>query len=199
MFEVQETSDGQKHVFVIDPPLARYLFASTASSPIWLVVRAFVGWEWLWSGTHGLADPNWQQSVGEGLVTTWRAALDASAASSATPLAAPLRGGLQLLLDTHAENWMPSVMAAGEVVVGIAVMLGLLVGLSCAAGLLVDLLIFLLAGVVAIGSMLAPFALLLMLAWKNAGFIGFDRYLLRSFGAPWWEQAASSREFRPRP
>ncbi len=195
MFEVRETSSGQKSVWVTDPPVARYLFASTATSPMWLVVRVWVGWEWLWAGTHELADPGWQSSAGDGMVGTWRSALQAGTMSSAGPMDGPLRGGLQLLLDSNADAWIPSLVAAGEVVIGIAVMLGLLVGLSCTAGLLLDLLVFLLTGVATVGSMLAPFALLLVLAWKNAGYIGFDRYLLRSFGAPWWDQAASARDF----
>jgi thiosulfate dehydrogenase [quinone] large subunit len=33
---------------------------------------------------------------------------------------------------------------------------------------------------------LATLAILLILAWRNAGYLGPDRYLLPALGTPWW-------------
>jgi thiosulfate dehydrogenase [quinone] large subunit len=44
---------------------------------------------------------------------------------------------------------------------------------------------FLLAGTTSTNPVLAVMGVLLVLAWKNAGWIGLDRYLLPLFGTPW--------------
>ncbi|HEY3058110.1 MAG TPA: hypothetical protein VGL99_03950, partial [Chloroflexota bacterium] len=44
---------------------------------------------------------------------------------------------------------------------------------------------FMLAGTTSTNPALAILGVLLILAWKNAGFIGLDRYLLPILGTPW--------------
>jgi thiosulfate dehydrogenase [quinone] large subunit len=44
---------------------------------------------------------------------------------------------------------------------------------------------FLLAGTVSVSPVLFFLGILLILAWKNAGYLGVDRYLLPALGTPW--------------
>src|SRR5215471_15979568 len=39
---------------VPEPPLARFLFADTRMAWFWLIVRLYVGWQWLVAGTEKL-------------------------------------------------------------------------------------------------------------------------------------------------
>ena len=39
---------------VPEPPIARFLFADTRIAWLWLIVRVYVGWQWLVAGTEKL-------------------------------------------------------------------------------------------------------------------------------------------------
>jgi thiosulfate dehydrogenase [quinone] large subunit len=52
---------------------------------------------------------------------------------------------------------------------------------------------FMLAGSTSVNPVLAILGVLLILAWKNAGYIGFDRYLLPLLGTPWKQPVVSSQ------
>ena len=40
-----------------EPALARFLFADTRAAWLWLVVRVYLGYEWLLAGWDKLTDP----------------------------------------------------------------------------------------------------------------------------------------------
>src|SRR5260370_39648298 len=46
---------------------------------------------------------------------------------------------------------------------------------------------FLLAGTTSTNPVLVILGFLLILAWKNAGYIGLDYFLLPMLGTPWWK------------
>ena len=48
---------------VEDPPIAKALFSSTAAAWLWLVVRLYVGYEWLEAGLHKVSDPGWAKGI----------------------------------------------------------------------------------------------------------------------------------------
>jgi len=70
------------------------------------------------------------------------------------------------------------------VLIGIALILGLLTGLVAFAGAFMNF-NFMLAGSASTNPVLFTLAVLLILAWKVAGYWGLDRYLLPSLGTPW--------------
>jgi thiosulfate dehydrogenase [quinone] large subunit len=76
------------------------------------------------------------------------------------------------------------VIVFGELAVGIGLILGAFVGLAATGGLLMNM-AFMLAGTTSTNPVLAILGVLLILAWKNAGYIGLDRYLLPLLGTPW--------------
>ncbi len=91
---------------------------------------------------------------------------------------------LQYLLATHSYTWFAKLVVVAEVAIGVALILGVFVGISAFFGALMNW-NFLMAGTVSINPVLLPLALLLILAWKTAGYIGLDYYLLPMLGTPW--------------
>ncbi len=169
---------------ISDPPVARFLFGDTRIAWLWLVVRLYVGYSWIEASLHKIQDPAWVQT-GEALKTFW-----ARAAAVPTPPAKPVitfdwyRSFLQALLEGGQYTWFGKVIAYGEFLVGVALILGAFVGIAAFFGAVMNF-NFMLAGSASTNPVLFFLAALLMLAWKNAGYIGLDRWLLARLGTPW--------------
>ncbi len=67
---------------------------------------------------------------------------------------------------------------------GLALILGLFTGLAALAGATMNF-NFMLAGTASTNPVLFVLAILLILAWKVAGRIGLDRWVLPAVGTPW--------------
>jgi thiosulfate dehydrogenase [quinone] large subunit len=172
---------------IADPPLARFLFSDTRMAPVWLVVRLYVGWAWLEAGWHkieAVGASNYVQD-GAGILSFWKRIVAVPA-----PPARPVitydwyRDFIQLLIDNHAEAFMGKVIAYGELAVGIGLIAGAFVGVAAVAGAFMNL-NFMLAGSASTNPVLLLLGILLVLAWKTAGYIGLDRFLLPILGTPW--------------
>src|SRR5207302_2944708 len=87
---------------------------------------------------------------------------------------------------TNSAGWFSYVIVFGELAVGVGLILGAFVGLAAAGGLLMNF-AFLLAGTTSTNPLLVMLGFLLILAWKNAGYIGLDYFLLPMLGTPWWK------------
>ena len=72
----------------------------------------------------------------------------------------------------------------GEILVGLGLIFGVLTGIAAFFGLFMNL-NFMLAGAISINPIIGGLALFLILAWRVAGYYGFDRYLLPLLGTPW--------------
>ena len=72
----------------------------------------------------------------------------------------------------------------GEITIGIAMILGLFVGIAAFLGATLTV-SFGLAGVAGVNPVFMIGEILLILAWRNAGYIGLDRYVLPALGTPW--------------
>ena len=88
------------------------------------------------------------------------------------------------MIDTNSAGWFSYVIVFGELAVGLGLILGAFVGLAATGGLMMNL-AFLLAGTTSTNPVLAVLGVLLILAWKNAGYFGLDRWLLPMLGTPW--------------
>jgi thiosulfate dehydrogenase [quinone] large subunit len=80
---------------------------------------------------------------------------------------------------------LPLWPAVAHLVLGLALITGTFVGIAATAGLIASVLTFSPTEGVDVNSLQLAVAFLLILAWKNAGYLGLDRYILRAFGAPW--------------
>ena len=72
----------------------------------------------------------------------------------------------------------------GELLVGVALILGIFTGIVAFFGSLMNM-SYLLAGSVGSNPILFTIAVLLLLAWKTAGWWGLDRWVLPALGTPW--------------
>ena len=75
-------------------------------------------------------------------------------------------------------------VAYGELLVGIALILGVFTGIAAFSGALMNF-NFLSAGAVSVNPLLLIIAIFLVLAWRVAGWYGADRFLLPRIGVPW--------------
>jgi len=198
MFRVEKAVDAQGHILIQDPPIARFLFQSTAAAWIWLVVRLYVGFEFLEAGWHKFTDPAWMDGSGQGILGFWtRAVAVPDAPGRALITFDWYRVFLQSLIDANAAGWFSYVIVFGELAVGLGLLVGAFVGLAATGGLLLSM-AFLLAGTTSTNPVLAMLGVLLILAWKNAGYLGLDRWLLPLLGTPWQKTAETAAPPQPR-
>ena len=96
--------------------------------------------------------------------------------------------------------WMAKLVAIGEVVIGVALILGLFTGIVAFLGLILNF-SFVFSGSAGVNPAFILVGLLLALAWRNAGWIGLDRLVLPRLGTPWQPATrggAGPRLSRPR-
>jgi thiosulfate dehydrogenase [quinone] large subunit len=168
---------------VKDPPLAKRLFGSTYASLLWLPLRLWLGYKWIAASTHKLGNPAWVQT-GEALKGFWTNAV-AIPATGRPPIALDwYRNFIQFLLDTHAYTWFAKLVAYGELLIGIALVLGAFTGFAAFFGGFMNW-NFIMAGSASVNGIMFAIAVGLILAWKVAGYIGLDYFLLPLIGTPW--------------
>jgi len=169
---------------VQEPPFSRFLFNDIRTAPLWLLVRLYVGWAWVDAGLHKLQDPAWMQT-GTALKGFW---VNVTKVPPDVPRPAITydwyRGFLQLLLDNNTYTWFAKIVAAGEFLVGLALILGIFTGFAALTGAFMNM-NFMLAGSASTNPVLLVLAVLVLVAWKVAGIIGVDRFLLPVLGTPW--------------
>jgi thiosulfate dehydrogenase [quinone] large subunit len=167
-----------------DPGWYRMLFANTMMAPLWLIVRAYVGWQWLDAGYHKIHGGNWITNNGVALEGFWKRIV--AVPETGTP---PIhydwyRNFIQFMLDHGWYHWMAWVIAFGEAAVGIGLLVGFLTGFAALGGMTMNF-NFMLAGSASTNPVLFFLGILLLLAWKVAGRIGMDRWVLPALGTPW--------------
>jgi thiosulfate dehydrogenase [quinone] large subunit len=188
MFKVEKVTDEKGQVLIQDPPIARFLFQNTLTSWLWLVVRLYVGYDFIVAGWHKFTTPAWMDGSGQGIMGFWKGALGTTASGAPVVTFDWYRSFLQYLVDTNSGGWFSYVIVFGELAVGVGLILGAFVGLAAAGGLLLNF-AFLLAGTTSTNPVLVALGFLLILAWKNAGYVGLDYFLLPMLGTPWKRNA----------
>jgi len=185
---------GRGPTIMEDPPFARWLFGSTASAWLWLVLRVWLGYQWLEAALHKITDPAWMVT-GLAVKGFWERAVAVPPPPARPPVAFGwYRAFLQYLLDTQAYTWFGKLVAYGELAIGVALVLGAFVGVAAFFGAFMNW-NFMMAGSASTNPVLFVIAILLILAWKVAGYLGLDYYLLPLLGTPW----KPGRIFRPQP
>ncbi|HOE71136.1 MAG TPA: DoxX family membrane protein [Brevefilum sp.] len=167
-----------------DPPFAQSLFNSPKWAWFWVIARLYVGYSWLTSGIGKLSNPAWTQT-GEALKGFWERAV-AIPDAPARPLIAFdwYRGFLQSMIDAGAYTWFSKIIYIGEILIGVALILGLFTGIAGFFGGFMNW-NFMMAGSASTNPVLFTLSILLVLAWKTAGWWGLDRFLLPALGTPW--------------
>jgi len=170
-------------VVVKEHPWAKALLSETGpkATIFWVLVRLYVGWSWIEAGWHKVLGQDWGPTT---LRAYWERAVVVPANGRAPIAYGWYRDFLQFLMDSNAESWMAGAIAVGEVLIGVALIVGILVGISAFFGAFMNM-NFMLAGSASTNPVLFVLAVLLMLGWKTAGWWGIDRWLLPSLGTPW--------------
>jgi thiosulfate dehydrogenase [quinone] large subunit len=153
---------------------AHFFTASTASAPLWLLVRLYLGYEFFMAGWTKMANPVWFGS-------------DAGAA-----LQGFVQGALGKTVGAHPDvyQWYASFLQSAvlpnvtiwsnAVVLGeLAIGLGLIVGLCTRSAAFFAFFMafnFLLAGTVSVNPTLIILSLGILLAHRVAGYWGLDRF-----------------------
>jgi thiosulfate dehydrogenase (quinone) large subunit len=164
-----------------DSPIARFIFADTRMAWVWLIVRLYMSYTWLTSGYGKLTGTGWIDG-GAALKGFWTGAV------AVTPKAVITfdwyRQFIQFMLDTQAYTWFAKVVVAGELLVGLALLLGAFTGIAAFFGGFLNW-NFMMAGTASVNPVFFALSVLLILAWRIAGYWGLDRYLLPLLGTPW--------------
>lgn len=187
------TRDG--YVAVSEPALVRDLFSHTRWAPLWLLARLYVGYTWLTSGLDKLGNPAWMQT-GQALRGFWNRAVEVPEGSSPMIAFDWYRLFIQFLLDGGHYAWFAPLISVGETLVGIALILGAFTGIASFFGGFMNW-NFMMAGTASINPLLFTLSILLILAWRNAGWWGLDRWLLPLLGTPWQPGRLFQREEEP--
>jgi thiosulfate dehydrogenase [quinone] large subunit len=181
----------QKGRLIQDPPFIRTLFNDPRLAWLWLVVRIWLGYQWIEAGLHKISDPAWVQS-GEALMGFWTRAVAIPAEGRPLISFDWYRSFLQFMLDAQAYTWFAKVISYGEVLVGIALVLGAFTGIAAFFGGFMNF-NFMLAGSASTNPLLFVAALGLIMGWKIAGYIGLDYFLLPWLGTPWSRESKKAK------
>ncbi len=172
-------------------PVARFLFTDTRMAWLWLVVRLYVGYEWLTSG--------WEKLTGRSITfDAFGKAADGGpwllTGHDGTSIHGFVNGALAHTGGAHptVQTWyavflqhvvspnatvFAYLVSMGEFLVGIGLILGVFTGVAALFGVFMNM-NYMLAGSLSINPILAILGILLVLAWRISGYYGLDRWLL---------------------
>ena len=194
-----------------EPPIARFLFADTRMAWVWLIVRLYVGYQWFTAGFEKLTGysatvgSDFGQHVGNSWIFTNHlgAGLIGFAHGGIAQAAGPypaVQGWYAWFLQNNVIPWAgfwSYLVTFGELAVGIGLIIGMLTGIAAFFGVFMNM-NFLLAGAVSINPIIGGLAILLVLAWRVAGYYGVDRWLLPLLGTPWTGSLAKAEAEKPK-
>jgi len=195
------TVTTRKGQIIKDPTLIENLFNNTYSAWIWLALRIWLGYHWIDASLHKINNPAWTQT-GDAIKGFWQGAVAIPETGRPAISFEWYRTFIQGLIDSEAHTWFAPMVAYGELLIGIALILGAFTGIAAFFGAFMNW-NFMMAGSASSNPMLFLVAVLLIMAWKVAGYIGADFYLLRWLGTPWSverkEKAEKDAEIKAEP
>jgi thiosulfate dehydrogenase (quinone) large subunit len=166
-----------------EPAVARFLFADVRAGRVWLFVRLYLAMQWLGGGFEKLVSPDWTgDRAGAGLGNFIESTLGLAGAQHRQ-----VEGWYAALLR---DVVLPHAAAVGQVVtiaeiaIGLCLLLGAFTGIAAAAGIVLNS-SYALAGAIGIDPLMILLEVLIVVAWRTAGWVGLDRRLLPAIGTPW--------------
>jgi thiosulfate dehydrogenase (quinone) large subunit len=165
------------------PSFINLLFNDKRFSVLWMAVRVWLGWQWIQSSLPKLKNPAWMQT-GDALKGFWMGAIQIPAEGRPPIAYAWYREFLQTMIDAQAYTWFAKVVAVSELLIGIALIVGIFVGMTAFFGGFLNW-NFIMAGSASVNGVFFGLSVLLVLAWKVAGYIGLDYLLLPRLADLW--------------
>ncbi len=166
---------------ITDSPVAKFIFSDTRTAWAWLILRVYIAYTWISAGFEKLTGTGWIDG-GASLKGFWTSAIKVNPKPVIT--FDWYRAFIQFMLDSGAYVWFAKLVVAGELLIGIALLLGAFTGIAAFFGSFMNW-NFMMAGSTSVNPVLFTLSILLILAWKTAGYLGLDRYLLPMLGTPW--------------
>lgn len=171
-----------EYITVKENPVSNFLFNSTRSAVIWLIIRLYLGYIWLTSGLKKFGSEAWIGSdAGKALRGFVSGALQK--ARDGGDVSGWYASFLENLVLPNASVFSYLVVF-GEIAVGLGLILGLLTGIAAFFGSFMNA-AFLFAGTLSSNPLMFILSTWLVLAWKVAGWYGLDRWALIKLGTPW--------------
>ncbi|HEX8802748.1 MAG TPA: DoxX family protein [Acidimicrobiales bacterium] len=214
--------------YIEEPRVARWLFGSSRAAWIWLIARLWLGWEWFQSGwgkvfggnitwrfwdwgesqysLTGDGNIGWVKSgtvegqhvgVGDAVAGFAQGAIDSAEGPHPDVAYSWYVDFLEWVRDTG-HSVLGPIVAIGEVVIGVALIVGLFTGIAAFLGALLNF-SYVFAGSSGVNPAMILVSGLLILAWRNAGWYGLDRWVLPVLGTPWHRGEAFEHDRRPPP
>ena len=166
-----------------EPPISKFFFADTRLSWIWLVARLYIAWQWLQAGYEKVINPVWVGPHAGGAVAGFAMGAMKKAWGAHPDVSGWYAAWLKGVVIPNA-GFFSHMVAFGEFAVGVCLLLGLFTGIAAFLGATMNM-NYLFAGTVSINPIMVLIQLFLILAWRVAGWIGLDRWVLPMLGTPW--------------
>ncbi|WP_189070289.1 DoxX family membrane protein [Deinococcus radiotolerans] len=162
--------------------LSHLLFADTRLTPLWALLRIYVGVQWWLAGWHKVTGGGWIGADAGGAVSGF---LNGALARTGGDHPDVTRGYAWFIEQVALPNaaLFSHLVTFGELTVGAALILGLFTGAAAFLGGFLNA-NFLLAGAVSSNPLLFILATWLVLGWRVAGWLGLDRWVLPRVGVP---------------
>jgi thiosulfate dehydrogenase [quinone] large subunit len=155
---------------------ANSVFRNAHWSWLWLFLRLFVGWEWISASWAKLHNPAWVGSnAGAALSGFINSAL--AKTSGAHPNVQLWYGWFLKTFVLPHTIFMSYLVTGGEFLVGAALILGMFTGFAAFFGGFMSM-NYMLAGSVSLNPILFVIEILLLFAWRSAGWLGLDRWAI---------------------
>lgn len=172
------TISATRNVPALPSSIIQRLFTDRRMALLWLPVRVWLGWQWLDAGSHKITEAAWMNG-GVALKGFWTSAV-AMPEGGRPPIAFDwYRSFLQTMLDMEAYTWFAKLVAIGEVMIGIGLIVGAFVGVAAFFGAFLNW-NFMMAGSASTNPLLFVVGIALVLAWRVSGYIGLDYILFNA-------------------
>ncbi len=181
-----------------DPPFVQKLLSDTRAGWIFFLLRVWLGWQWVQAAEHKITSAAWMVN-GSALKGYWANAVKVTDPAHPTIAFGWYRDFLQMMLNTNAYVWFAKIVAVGELLVGIALILGAFTGIAAFFGAFMNW-NYIMAGSASTNPLLLVAAIAIILGWKVAGYVGADYFLLKWLGTPWQAAEPSDKKVtQPKP
>lgn len=166
----------KKEKYIPELFLSKLIFSDTRFSFLWFLLRVYMGYEWLIAGWGKITSPVWTGAkTGVALQGFLNGALEKT--GGAHPDVSAWYADIIRNFVLPNKDIFSYMVSYGEFLVGVALILGAFTGIAAFFGAFMNI-NYLFAGTVSINPLMFLAQVFLILAWRTAGWIGLDRFLL---------------------